>query len=138
MLAVIKTGGKQYKAEKGKKFEVEKLPGKEGDKFTIEKVLLLKDGDNVKIGTPLVEGAYVEAKIHLHKLADKQVVFKMKAKKRERRLHGFRKQLTVIEILEVHATGGKGPVLKTPGVFEAPKVKPAKKPAAKKPAAKKA
>jgi len=135
MLAVIKTGGKQYKVEKGNKFEVERLPHKEGEKFTVEKVLLLEDGGNLKIGTPLLEGAYVEAKIVAHKKGDKQIIFKKKAKKRYQRTHGYRKEFTVIEILEIHATGGKGPAEKA-GKAEAPKAT-AKKPAPKKPAAKK-
>ena len=135
MLAVIKTGGKQYKIEKGKKFETEKLPYKEGEKFNIDKVLLLEDEGNLKIGTPLVEGAYIEAKIVAHKKGDKQIIFKKKAKKRYKRTHGYRKEITVVEVLEIHATGGKAPILKAEKV-EAPKPA-AKKPATKKPAAKK-
>ncbi|MFA6991712.1 MAG: 50S ribosomal protein L21 [Candidatus Gracilibacteria bacterium] len=123
MLAVIKTGGKQYKVQKGTKFETERLDAKEGDKVTIEKVLLLKDGADIKIGTPLVEGAYVEAKVLLQKKGKKQIIFKMKAKKRYRKTKGFRKQITVLEVLEIKASGGKGPTLKTaePKAEAAPK-----------------
>jgi large subunit ribosomal protein L21 len=95
----------------------------------------LEDGSDLKIGTPLVEGAYAEVKIVAHKKGDKQIIFKKKAKKRYQRTHGYRKEITVVEVLEIHASGGKAPILKAEKA-EAPKPV-AKKPAAKKPAAKK-
>lgn len=140
MLAVIKIGGKQYKIEKGKKFETEKLPHKEGEKFNIDKVLLLENGNDLKIGTPLVEGAFIEAKVVAHKKGDKQIIFKKKAKKRYQRTHGYRKEITIVEVLEIHTTGGNVPVLKTEKtetLKSGTKKSAVKKTTIKKPAAKK-
>lgn len=137
MLAVIKTGGKQYKVEKGTKFETERLDAKEGDKITIDKVLLLKDGADIKIGTPLIEGAYVEAKVLSQEKGKKQIIFKMKAKKRYRKTKGFRKQITVLEILEIKASGGKAPVAKVAEPATEPKAETAPKKTVKKAAPKK-
>ena len=61
--AVIQTGGKQYKISLGQKIKIEKLNANEGEGFVFEKVLLLADGEDVKIGSPYIEGAKVEAKI---------------------------------------------------------------------------
>lgn len=134
MFAIIKIGGKQYKVAKGDKLEVEKVDAKEGGSFKIEKVLLINDS-GVKIGTPLLEGAYVEAKVASHQKGDKIVIFKMKSKKRYRRKTGHRQNFTTIEILDIKATGGTAHKAKE-AIAEA---KPeAKTPATKKPAVKKA
>ena len=106
MFAVIFTGGKQYKVEKGKTFEFEKLEGKEGDAITFDKVLLIHDKDT-KVGTPLIDGAQVKGKITAHKRGDKIIVFKMKPKKRYQKTQGHRQDLTVVEITDIKATGGK-------------------------------
>lgn len=107
MFAIIQTGGKQYKVAKGQTLEVEKLDKKEGEKISINNVLLLSNGDTTKIGTPLVEGAFVSAKVISQHKGEKIVIFKMKAKKRYQKKAGFRKSLTTIEILEINETGGK-------------------------------
>lgn len=144
MFAVIKTGGKQYKVEKGTILEVEKLTHKEGSTFTIDKVLLIADKSDLKVGTPLVEGAYVEAKVTGHRLGKKIRVFKMKAKKRYQKTNNHRPEITTIEIVDIKATGGKIATKSAEKAVEAEKTAPkaekapTKKPAAKKPAAKKA
>ena len=107
MFAIIQTGGKQYKVAKGQTLEIEKLDEKEGGKINISNVLLLNNNGTTKIGTPLVEGAFVTAKIVDHKKGEKLVIFKMKAKKRYQKKAGFRKSLTTIEILEINEQGGR-------------------------------
>lgn len=101
MFAIIETGGKQYKVQKGLKLEVEKLEVEDGKTIEFKEVLLISDKDKVQIGKPLVEGAIVSAKIVKQMLADKVKVFKMKAKKRYTRNRGFRQPQTTIEITEI-------------------------------------
>lgn len=145
MFAIIKIGGKQYKVAKGDKLEVEKVDAKEGGSFKIDKVLLINDS-GVKIGTPLIEGAYVEAKVASHQKGDKVIIYKMKSKKRYRRKTGHRQSLTTIEILDIKATGGAAHKAKEATVEAKPETKSEAKPEAKalppsgtkKPAAKKA
>lgn len=101
MLAVIKTGGKQYKVKIGDKIKVEKLEGKEGDKIIFNEVLFLGDEKNVQVGTPLIKSAKVEGKI-LRTFKDKKVTgIKFKAKKRYKVKFGHRQTLTEIEITKV-------------------------------------
>ena len=78
MYAVIRTGGKQYKVEKGQTLDIEKLEAEEGKTVNLDKVLLISDKTATKVGTPLVEGAYAVAKIVAHKRGDKILVFKIK------------------------------------------------------------
>lgn len=100
--AIIKTGGKQYRAEKGKILRVEKLSGKEGDKVTFSEVLLLVDSKKTDIGTPQISGAAVEGKIVGQEVkGPKLVVFKMKPKKRYRVKKGHRQKYTEVEITKV-------------------------------------
>jgi large subunit ribosomal protein L21 len=103
MLAVIETGGKQYKVEKGTVLEIEKLPEEAGKTVTFDQVLLVSDGKTNKVGTPFVAGAKVTGKVLDQTKADKIIVFKKKPKKRYERTQGHRQQLTVVEITEVKA-----------------------------------
>ena len=107
MFAVIKTGGKQYKVEKGQILEIETMDEKEKKNIKIEKVLLINDGGSVRIGTPLIEGAYVEAKVNEHVKGDKVRVYKMKAKKRYQKTQGHRQNYFQIEILDIKTGGAK-------------------------------
>ena len=100
MYAVIKTGGKQYRVSQGDKVRVEKLAGNVGDTVTISDVLLL-GGDALKIGTPLVSGAKVEAKIVAQDRAKKIVVFKFRRRKNYRRKNGHRQPFTALEITSI-------------------------------------
>jgi large subunit ribosomal protein L21 len=77
MYAIIETGGKQYKAEKGTRLQVEKLEQEDGSTITIDKVLLVKDGASLKIGKPTVAGASVTAEVVRTDRAKKIIVFKI-------------------------------------------------------------
>jgi len=98
MIAVIKTGGKQYLVQPGDKIKVEKLDKKEGEEFSFSDVLLVEKNRKIEIGNPLVKDAKVEAKVLSHGKGDKIIIFKYKAKKRESRKIGHRQPYTEIEI----------------------------------------
>lgn len=135
MFAIIETGGKQYKIEKGTTFEIEKLEGKEGESITIDKVLLISDKDRLKIGTPLIEGASVTAKVVGHKKGIKVLIYKMHAKHRYQKTKGHRQNLTTVEITDIKE---HGTVAKEAPKKEVAKKTPVKKPTVKKPSVKKA
>jgi len=97
MIAVIKTGGKQYIVQPGDKIKVEKLEKKEGETFSFTDVLLVEKNKKVEIGNPLVK-AEVQAKVLSHGKGDKIIVFKYKPKKRYSRKIGHRQPYTEIEI----------------------------------------
>ncbi len=132
MFAIIETGGKQYKAEKGSVLQVEQLEGQAGDTVTIDKVLLLNDGSKTTVGAPTVSGAQVTGKIIEQFRGEKIVVFKMKAKKRYQKTQGHRQNLTKLEITDIKASGAKAALKE-----EAPKKAATKKAAPKKSEAKK-
>jgi len=99
--AVIKLGGTQLKVVEGKEYEVNKLDGKKGDKIEISEVLLLADGDDVKIGTPYVEGSKVTLEITSQKKDKKVDVFKYKAKSRYRKSAGHRSLITKVLVKKI-------------------------------------
>ncbi len=101
MFAIIETGGKQYKVQKGQILEVEKLEGNDGDTIKIDTVLLIDNDGESKVGTPYIKGAEVVLKIVEQTKADKIIVFKMKAKKRYQKTQGHRQQLTKVEVTEI-------------------------------------
>lgn len=101
MLAIIKTGGKQYKVKVGDKIKVEKLDGEEGSKITFDEVLFLGDEKEVKVGTPAVKGAKVEGKILKTGKQKKVTGIKHKAKKRYLVKFGHRQTMTEVEITKV-------------------------------------
>lgn len=103
MLAVIKTGGKQYLVEPGKRINIEKIDKKEGEEVEFSDVLLVEKGGKLKIGTPLVEGAKVIAKVLKQGKAKKVIVFKYKRKTRYKVKKGHRQPFTRIEILKIEA-----------------------------------
>ena len=100
MYAVIKTGGKQYKVEKGDKLRVEKLAGGVGDAVTFDQVLMVA-GEALKLGKPLVGGAKVEAKIVDQGLGKKIVVFKFRRRKNYARKQGHRQGFTEVRIHDI-------------------------------------
>jgi large subunit ribosomal protein L21 len=100
MYAVFKTGGKQYRVEKGDKLRVEKLTGNVGDAVTFDQVLLL-GGEKLALGRPLVGGAKVEAKIVQQGLGPKVVIFKFRRRKNYRRHTGHRQPFTALEITNI-------------------------------------
>lgn len=101
MIAVIKTGGKQYLVQPGDKIKVEKLEAEEGKEVTFDEVLLLDKNKKVEIGSPLVEGAKVTAKVLNHGKGKKLIIFKYKPKKRYKRKIGHRQIFTEVEILKI-------------------------------------
>ena len=103
MYAVVETGGKQYKVTEGDVIFVEKLDVEEGAEVTLDKVLMAGEGDAVKVGTPVVEGATVTAKVVKNGKSKKVVVFKMKRKKNYRRKKGHRQPYTQVRIEAIKA-----------------------------------
>jgi len=104
MYAVFKTGGKQYRAAKGEKLKIEKLDVAEGDSVEFSDVLMVGEGDGVKVGTPLVAGSKVKAKV-LVQARDKKVdVIKFRRRQNYKRTHGHRQHFTLVEITGI--TGG--------------------------------
>jgi large subunit ribosomal protein L21 len=101
MLAVIKTGGKQYLVKKGDRLKVEKLDKKEGDKVTFDRVLLLEKGKKLEIGKPEVKGVKVTGKVIRQGKGKKVIVFKYRASKRYKVKKGHRQQFTEVEIEEI-------------------------------------
>ncbi|PKN02763.1 50S ribosomal protein L21 [Candidatus Dojkabacteria bacterium HGW-Dojkabacteria-1] len=99
--AVIKISGVQLKVYEGKEYEVNKLEGKKGETLEIQEVLLLHDGENTKVGTPLVEGAKVVLEITSQKKDDKVRVFKYKAKSRYRKTQGHRALITRVSVKSI-------------------------------------
>jgi large subunit ribosomal protein L21 len=100
MYAIIKTGGKQFKVEKGNKIHVEKLDLEIGSEVSFE-ALMTADGETVKVGNPTLADVKVTAKVLEHNKDKKIIVFKYKAKKDYRKKQGHRQPYSVIEILEI-------------------------------------
>lgn len=97
MYAIIKTGGKQYKVSEGDLVRVEKLPYEVGDTVEFDQVLLVS-GDEVKVGSPVIENAKVTATVEDQNKDKKIVVFKYKPKKQHRKKHGHRQPYTLVKI----------------------------------------
>ena len=100
MYAIIRTGGKQYKVEEGDVISVEKLDSEVGSKISFD-VLMLCDGDKIRVGQPTVSGAKVSAEVLEHGKDKKVIVFKYKPKKNYRKKQGHRQPYTKVKILEV-------------------------------------
>lgn len=103
MYAVVNTGGKQYKVQKGETLRIEKIPGEVGSQVTFDKVLMVADGENVRLGQPLLEKVAVIASIVEQDKAKKILVFKYKRRKRYRRKQGHRQPYTAIRIDGIEA-----------------------------------
>jgi large subunit ribosomal protein L21 len=103
MLAVIRTGGKQYLCTPGQKLKIEKLNKKEGAEVTFNEILLVEKGKKVEIGTPLVKGAKVTGKVLKQGKGKKVIVFKYKAKKRYKVKKGHRQPFTEVEITKIES-----------------------------------
>jgi len=165
MYAIVDIAGQQFKVEKDQKLFVHRLEGEEGKKVSFDKVLLIDTGSKVSVGSPVVKGASVSAKIVEHMKADKVLVFKKKRRKGYKKLNGHRQYMTQILIEGISekaaakpkaaaekpaekkesatatskaASEKKPAAAKKPAAktTEAKKTAAAKKPAAKKPAAK--
>ncbi len=99
--AVFRTGGKQFRAEPGERLKVPTLAAGAGDAVTFEDVLLLSDGEAVKVGRPTVKGASVKAEVLGHGRGKKVIVFKRKRRKGYRRKQGHRQNYTEIQVDEI-------------------------------------
>jgi len=102
MYAVVKTGGKQYKVAEGQYLKVEKLDGNEGDSIELDQVLMIADGDNLKIGSPMVDGGKVTAKIKSHGRGKKIEIMKFHRRKHHQKKTGHRQYYTEIEITAIN------------------------------------
>ena len=98
MYAVIKTGGKQYRVAAGEKLKIEQIPADVGAQIVIDQVLLVGEGDAVKVGKPLVAGATVSATVVSHGRHDKVKIFKMRRRKHYQKHQGHRQSYTEIQI----------------------------------------
>jgi len=125
MYAVVKTGGKQYRVAKDDIIKVEKLPGIDGDHVVLDEVLMVGEGADVTIGSPLISGASVSAEILEQKRDKKVLIFKKRRRQNYRRKKGHRQHLSVLKITDILLDGAK------------PKAAPKKKAEPKKAAPKK-
>src|SRR3954447_2513727 len=105
MYAVIETGGKQYRVEVGTELEVELLDAEPGNTITLERVLLVGDGDEASIGTPIVANAAVLAEVVRRDRGEKTVSFKYRPKARSRVKKGHRQELMILRITDVKLGG---------------------------------
>ena len=103
MYAVVNTGGKQYKVQKGETLRIEKIPGEVGSSVTFDKVLMVADGENIRVGQPVLENVAVQARIVEQDKAKKILIFKYKRRKRYRRKNGHRQPFTAIRIDGIEA-----------------------------------
>ena len=103
MYAVVKTGGKQYRVSAGEKLKIEQIAAEIGQEIVLDQVLVVADGDALKMGTPLVAGATVKAKVLSQGRGEKVRIFKMRRRKHYRKSQGHRQNYTEIEILGIAA-----------------------------------
>lgn len=101
MYAIVEIAGQQFKVEKDRKLYVNRLKGEEGSSLSFDRILLVDNDGQVKVGAPVVEGAQVKAKILRHLKDDKVIVFKKKRRKGYKVKNGHRQYLTQIAIEEI-------------------------------------
>jgi len=107
MYAIVEIAGQQFKVAKDQKVFVHRLQEKEGSKVSFDKVLLLDDGTEVKVGAPTIDGVSVNAKVINHLKGDKVIVFKKKRRKGYRVKNGHRQYLSEIQISNISSSGSK-------------------------------
>lgn len=134
MYAVFRSGGKQYRASKGDKLRLERLPAEEGSSVEFDEVLLIGAGGELSVGKPLVDGGKVEAKVLAQGKGRKIDVVKFKRRQNYKRMGGHRQAYTEVEITGI---SGAGVTAGAADEAESAPKKVAKKKAAKKTAAKK-
>ena len=105
--AVINTGGKQYKVRTNDKLRIEKLNDKEGGSVEFKQVLLINNDDNMELGSPLIEGAKVEAKVIKQTKNKTILIFKKRRRHNSRRKNGHRQKMSVVKITKIFGKGGK-------------------------------
>jgi len=103
MYAVIKTGGKQYRVVAGEKIKVEQIPAEVGAEITLDQILMIGEGESVKVGAPLVVGATITARVIAHGCHPKVKIFKMRRRKHYQKHQGHRQNYTELEIGSISA-----------------------------------
>lgn len=103
MYAVIKTGGKQYRVTEGDTLKVEKLTAEVGDNIELNDVLMVADGDDIKIGAPTVEGGKVTATVKAQGRGDKVMIVKFRRRKHSKKTQGHRQDYTELQITGISA-----------------------------------
>jgi large subunit ribosomal protein L21 len=103
MYAVVKTGGKQYRVVAGEKLKVEQIPADVGAEITLDQILMVGEGESVKIGAPLVSGASIKATVVSHGRHDKVKIFKMRRRKHYQKHQGHRQNYTELRIDAINA-----------------------------------
>lgn len=103
MYAVVKTGGKQYRVSKGDRVKIEKIPGEVGAEVNFDQVLMVGGTDDVKVGTPVVSGATVSARILKQDRSRKVMVFKFKRRQGYKKKQGHRQAYTQVEITGIES-----------------------------------
>ena len=101
LYAIAETSGQQFWFEVDKYYDIDRLNAKEKDKITIEKILLIKDKDNISLGQPYVKNAKIELEVVSHKRDKKIIVYKMRPKKKTRRKMGHRQELTRVMVKSI-------------------------------------
>ena len=104
--AIAETSGQQFWFEVNKYYDIDRLNAKEKDKITIDKILLIKDKDNISLGQPYVKNAKIELEVLSHKRDKKIIVYKMRPKKKTRRKMGHRQELTRVMVKSISITNG--------------------------------
>jgi len=103
MYAVVRTGGKQYRVKAGEKIRIEQIPAEVGQEIVLDQVVAVGEGEALRMGTPLVPGATVKAKVLAQGRGDKVKIFKLHRRKHYRKSQGHRQNYTEIEILGIAA-----------------------------------
>ena len=104
LYAIAETSGQQFWFEVDKYYDIDRLNAKEKDKITIDKILLIKDKDNISLGQPYVKNAKIELEVVSHKRDKKIIVYKMRPKKKTRRKMGHRQELTRVMVKSISFT----------------------------------
>lgn len=102
MYAIIESGGKQYRVKQGDLVRVERIEGEVGQRLTLEQVLLVQEGEKIRVGQPYVSEASVLARIEQQGRSSKIRVFRMRRRKRFRKTQGHRQDFTSLRIEEIH------------------------------------
>ncbi len=103
--AIVELGGTQLRVEPGRFYDVNRIHSEVGDTLTLENVLFVRNGDDISIGQPFVQGAKVEGTISEHRRGRKIIVYKMKPKKKTRKKRGHRQELTRVTIESIALNG---------------------------------
>jgi len=136
MYAVFRTGGKQYRASKGERLKLEKIDADEGASISFDEVLLVGEGSDIKLGSPLIAGMAVDARVLAQGKSRKVNVVKFRRRQNYLRKHTHRQFFTEVEIIDIRSGAAKAPATDTVTDKPAAKKATSKKAAAKKASAK--